>query len=270
MFIAGSAVADPPVSSPPADADTPPPSGNFFSTLKQAFKQDLDKEVVRGHFDVGTAPDSHRYYCLVDTKTGKREENGVAGQPSLAADGTTRIKAGAVSLYSCAQAERQGILITVGYPSVDVAKTADARPAIPPVEDRKAAADGDPTRMDIVSVFGRFLAARNAHDRAGVAGTLSESMEFIFAPAAGAAVRGRGRALDAIDEDWQHHGAWETSSAEAQVVELSGDAAVLMATLAESPPAATGGAAKLRWTGVMVKTRAGWRIGSIVVTSLGW
>jgi hypothetical protein len=98
---------------PPADASVR--SGNFFSSLKQAFKQDFDHEVVRGHFDVGSPPDAHRYYCLVDAKTGKSETNGVGGQPVLRPDGMTGIKSGAVSLYSCVDAEQQGILVTTGY-----------------------------------------------------------------------------------------------------------------------------------------------------------
>ncbi len=100
-----------------AAGDTPPPvpQESFFSSLKQAFKQDFDHEVVRGHFDVGSAPDLHRYYCLVDPKTAKKEPNGVPGKPVLRPDGMTGIKATAVSTYSCASAEQQGILVTAGY-----------------------------------------------------------------------------------------------------------------------------------------------------------
>jgi hypothetical protein len=83
--------------------------------LKQAINQDFDHEVVRGHFDVGSPPDVHRYYCLVEPKTGKREANGVAGQPFVRPDTMTGIKSAAVSFYSCANAEQQGSLVTEGY-----------------------------------------------------------------------------------------------------------------------------------------------------------
>lgn len=99
----------------PTDAPNEVQHGSFFSSLKQAFKQDFDREVVRGHFDVGAAPDTHRYYCLVDPKTGKREPSGVSGEPIPRHDGMTGIKASAVSLYACASAEQQGILVTTGY-----------------------------------------------------------------------------------------------------------------------------------------------------------
>src|ERR1019366_3964670 len=119
-------------SSAAGDAQSPAPTGNFFSSLKQAFKQDLDREVVRGHFDV----DTHRYYCLVDAKTGKGETNGVAGQPFVRSDGMTGIKAGAVSFYSCATVEQQGILVTTGYTFCPVIRSkvasAPAAPASSP------------------------------------------------------------------------------------------------------------------------------------------
>lgn len=121
-------------SSAAGDAQAPAaPSGNFFSSLKQAFKQDLDREVVRGHFDVGSPPDTRRYYCLVDAKTGKSEANGVAGEPVQRPDGMTGIKAGAVSFYSCVTAEQQGILVTTGYtlsPAIR-SKAASAPAALP-------------------------------------------------------------------------------------------------------------------------------------------
>jgi len=123
LFCAGhSAPAEPPgaetgvsVSSTPSDAQSLTPKGSIFSSLKQGFAQDADHEVVRGHFDVGSSPDVHRYYCLVDPKTGKSEEYGVAGQLVPRRDGMTGIKGGAVTLYRCADAEQKGILVTTGY-----------------------------------------------------------------------------------------------------------------------------------------------------------
>lgn len=119
------ALGDPPAgtetgaSPPPAsnDAQKSLPQQSFFSSLKQAFNKDFDHEVVRGHFDLGSPPNTHRYYCLADAKTGKREPNGVLGQTEVLADGRTGIKGGSVSLYSCDTAEKQGMLVTAGYVS---------------------------------------------------------------------------------------------------------------------------------------------------------
>jgi hypothetical protein len=90
------------------------PQDGFFSSIKQSLKEG-DQDVVRGHFDLGTPPNSHRYYCLVDPKSGAVEPNGVLGDTLARADGMTGIKSSAVSLYRCAKAEQQGILVTEGY-----------------------------------------------------------------------------------------------------------------------------------------------------------
>jgi hypothetical protein len=116
---------------PPADT----PTGSFLSSLKQAINKDFDHEVVRGHFDVGTAPEAHRYYCLVDAKTGKSETNGVAGQPFVRPDGMTGVKGAAVSFYSCANAEQRGTLVTTGYVSGAAAGSVSApSPATRPAD----------------------------------------------------------------------------------------------------------------------------------------
>lgn len=91
------------------------PQENFFSSVKQSLRMGYDHEVVRGHFDLGTPPNSHRYYCLLDTKTRAKEPNGVLGQPMPLPDGTTALKVDSVSLYGCDNAEKQGILVTTGY-----------------------------------------------------------------------------------------------------------------------------------------------------------
>jgi hypothetical protein len=97
------------------DAQTSLPQNSFFSSLKQAFNKDFDREVVRGHFEQGSPPNAHRYYCLVDPKTGKRETNGVLGEPVPKPGGMTAIKDSSVSLYRCDDAEKQGLLVTTGY-----------------------------------------------------------------------------------------------------------------------------------------------------------
>src|SRR5258708_10544085 len=99
----------------PGDAPASLPQQSFLPSLKQAFNKDFDREVVRGHFDLGSPPNVHRYYCLVDPKTGKKEANGVLGQPVTLADGVTGVTAGSVSLYRCDDAEKQRILVTAGY-----------------------------------------------------------------------------------------------------------------------------------------------------------
>ncbi len=111
---AGGAAASP-ANSSAGDAPKTLPQDSFFSSLKQALKQGYDREVVRGHFDLGSPPNVHRYYCLVDTKTGSKEPNGVVGDPVPLDGGMTGIKNSSVSLYSCTNAEQHGMLVTAGY-----------------------------------------------------------------------------------------------------------------------------------------------------------
>ncbi|MGH8132438.1 MAG: cupin domain-containing protein [Steroidobacteraceae bacterium] len=153
LFCAGaSAPAEPPPgagtgsSESPAssDAQSLTPTGSIFSSLKQGIAQDPDHEVVRGHFDAGSPPQLHRYYCLVDLKTGKREPYGVAGQLVPRRDGMTGIKGVAVTLYRCADAEQKGLLVTAGYiVSGGASASSVSRKIIPapPVKGAEPAAD---------------------------------------------------------------------------------------------------------------------------------
>jgi ketosteroid isomerase-like protein len=127
---AGGTAAATPGGSPPAGAQVAEVKGGFFSSLKQAFQEDPEREIVRGHFDVGTPPDTRRFYCLVNPKNGRREPNAVAGEPVRRRDGTTRIRQPAVSPLSCADAEAKGLLVTAGYLLPAGAKTAGS-PASP-------------------------------------------------------------------------------------------------------------------------------------------
>jgi ketosteroid isomerase-like protein len=119
LLLAGgenASLADPP--GPAGATETNPPSsshGGFLSSLKQAFSQNVERDVVWAHFDVGSAPDTHRFYCLLDPKTGKREPNGVAGEPFQRRDGTIGLKGPAISPVSCSDAEQKGLLVTSGY-----------------------------------------------------------------------------------------------------------------------------------------------------------
>jgi len=110
------ALADPPQGAPGGTGNPSSQNhGGFLSSLKQAFGENVDREVVWAHFDVGSAPETHRFYCLVDPKTGKRAPNGVAGQPFTRPDGMTGLKTPAISPVSCSDAEQRGILVTSGY-----------------------------------------------------------------------------------------------------------------------------------------------------------
>jgi ketosteroid isomerase-like protein len=282
-------------SSAAGDAQTPAPTGNFFSSLKQAFKQDLDREVVRGHFDVGSPPDAHRYYCLVDAKTGKSEANGVAGEPVLRRDGMTGIKAGAVSFYTCANAEQQGILITTGYtlsqglrnkaaaaPPASPAPTPAASPAspgappvvspAPPASPASPASQAAPAaatmQTDILAVYSRFIAGQNAHDRAVVSDVLLDSRDFVWAQMGGNSLWGHKEAMDAFQEQWKGTWTLDPQLKEVRIASVAPNVAVLITPLlfTQGDPGGKPSTVPIRWSGVFVKTATGWRIASIFIT----
>jgi hypothetical protein len=136
ILAAGAAIADPPASSAPASAADAPaewhsmPQDGLFSSIKQNLRES-EQEVVRGHFDVGEPPNVRRYYCLVNPKNGRREPNGVLGDPVPRPDGMTGIKIDSVSMYTCAKAEEKGYLVSTGYMLIGAARPRAATPPAP-------------------------------------------------------------------------------------------------------------------------------------------
>jgi hypothetical protein len=172
LFFGGQsgALADPPAGTEAAGAaspttnDTPKslPEVSIFSSMQQSFKENnVDVLAVRGHFDLGSPPKVRRYYCLINTKTGNREPNGVLGELVPRAGGMTGIKNIAVSQYTCADAQQQGMLITTGYGGSGTPDGANA-PAVHAQSSTQAAApppaasvnkvDVSPNQIDIAGV----------------------------------------------------------------------------------------------------------------------
>jgi SnoaL-like domain len=219
--------------------------GGMLESLKQAFGENLDRDEVRGHFDVGSPPNTRRYYCLVDPKTGKREPSGVSGETVQRRDGTTGIKSAVVSPLSCADAEQRGLLVSADYKLTGKAATAanppapappaaaTAPPAVPvpaaspaaaapvaaaPVVASAAAAPPaspavapaeapeDSERREVMGVYARFILAQNAHDSAALAEVLLDSKDFVWAQEGGGSIWGYQEALAAFAQAWK--GTW--------------------------------------------------------------
>ena len=264
----------------PSDAQSSAPKGSFLSSLKQAFSEDFDQEVVRGHFDVGSPPEAHRYYCLVNTKTGKSEVNGVAGQLFVRADKMTGIKGPAVAPLSCADAEQKGILVTTGYvlsarvsskmtPASRVQKRSGAAAAAAPAAPAAAAVSaGGSAQTEVMAVYTRFIAGQNAHDRAVVSEVLLDSKDFVWAQYGGNSIWGYKEAMEAFEEAWK--GTWklDPQMQELRIASVSPGVAVLITPLLSTggDPGKNPSTIPVRWGGVFVKTKSGWRIASIFIT----
>jgi hypothetical protein len=147
-------------------------TGDYLSSARQAFAEDFKKEAVRGHFDVGTPPDTHRFYCMVNIKTGKTQLNAVGGEIFVRPDGMTGLNSNGVAPLSCVKAEQLGVLVTTGYvlnvtvknapppvpaapavmPAAPAAPTAPAPPAAVPAAPAPPAASTGPDRVDVAGV----------------------------------------------------------------------------------------------------------------------
>jgi hypothetical protein len=127
--------AETPASSVASEEPKSLPQTGIFASIQQNLRMS-DHEVVRGHFDLGSPPNPRRYYCLVDTKTHRKEPNGVLGKPVPQKDGTTGLTVDSVSLFACADAEKQGMLVTAGYvlkaPSGPASASSSPPPPVPP------------------------------------------------------------------------------------------------------------------------------------------
>ena len=143
-----------------ADAGAPKtiPQDSIFSSVKQSLNQDIEHDVVRGHFELGDPPNVHRYYCLISTKTGRREPNGVLGELDPHRDGMIGVKNSSVSMYSCTKAEQAGLLVTTGYifngASVEAPQPAAPKPAAaaPASVAAPAIVAISPAQIDIVGI----------------------------------------------------------------------------------------------------------------------
>jgi hypothetical protein len=291
-------LADPPAGAQPAETQ-----GGMMSSLRQAFGENLDRDQVRGHFDVGSPPNSRRYYCLVDPKTGKREPNGVSGETVQRRDGTTGVKSAVVSPLSCPDAEQKGMLVTTDYkltgkaaapanspppaaqaapapagaapvarPTPPLATAAPVAPA--PLASPAAVASGtasdDPERREVMGVYARFILAQNTHDAAALSDVLLDSKDFVWAEDGGKLIWGFAEALAAFEQSWR--GTWRLDPQRegSRVAAPSPDLRVVTAPLLVTSGEAAGRSSTrlVRWGGVFVQTPSGWRIASIFVTPL--
>jgi ketosteroid isomerase-like protein len=241
---------------------------------------------------VGSGSDGHRYYCLVNPKTGKREAYGVAGDLVPFRNGMTGIKGAAVTPFRCADAEQKGLLVTSGYvlpanlstkpaSAVTPAPVAAAPAGAPVVAPTVAAAPpvspavpgGDSEEAAVTAVFARFIAAQNARDRGAVSQVLLDSKEFVLGQSGGNSVWGYKEALDAFEAAWK--GTWilDAQTRELRIAGADPGFCVLVTPVlfTEGPAGKTPSTVPIRWSGVFVKTASGWRIASIWVTPFpGW
>jgi hypothetical protein len=167
LLIGADALGDAPAAADATDLQSSLATGDYLSSARQAFAEDFKKEAVRGHFDVGTPPDTHRFYCMVNVKTGKLQLNAVGGDTFVRPDGMTGLNSNGVAPLSCVKAEQLGVLVTTGYvlnvtvknapPPASAAAVAPAAPVVVPPPPAAApiavaAVGNGPDRVDVAGV----------------------------------------------------------------------------------------------------------------------
>jgi hypothetical protein len=257
--IAGNACAD----------DTPEPKGNFLSSLKQSFSEDYEHEVVRGHFDIGTPPNSHRYYCLIDPKTGKAEENGIAGTPTPRRNGMTGIEGASVSFYSCSDAAAKGLLVTSEYHVTLAAGAKTPAPTSAPAAIvTTPSTTADPSlklsTTDPLATLQSFIEIYNSGDSAALTSLLADSTDFAWVQPDGSTAWGRQAATEALQASRSAGSQLQLQSGDGRTISLASKTAILIMSLRLTQ---TGQDPRIiRCSGVVVQTAKGWRIASLFMT----
>jgi hypothetical protein len=185
----------------------------------------------------------------------------------------TGIRGAAVAPLSCADAEQKGILVTTGYVlsgSVSSKMTPTASVQKPAGAAAVAVSAGGPAQTEVMAVYTRFIAGQNAHDRGVVSEVLLDSRDFVWVQYGGNSVWGYREALEAFEGAWK--GSWKLDAQmqEPRIASVSPGVAVLIAPLlfTEGAPGKNPSTIPIRWGGVFVKTKSGWRISSIFITPL--
>jgi len=121
------------------------------------------------------------------------------------------------------------------------------------------------TEDEVKAIFGKFIAAQNAHDLKTVGEILQDSPQFLWITR-NAPIWGRDSALKRFEENYQ--GTWllEPKFDEIKITELSPGVAQLFvpAVFTIAPAGQTAQPRRFLLTQVYVKTASGWRLSTIL------
>ncbi len=163
------------------------------------------------------------------------------------------------------------MLVTAGY-LLSGSGSSKMTPASPARKSSGAAAAavpaGGPAQMEVMAVYTRFIAGQNAHDRAVVSEVLLDSKDFVWAQYGGNSIWGYKEAMEAFEEAWRGSWKFDPQMEELRIASVSPGVAVLITPLlfTAGDPGKIPSTIPIRWGGVFVKTKSGWRISSIFIT----
>jgi ketosteroid isomerase-like protein len=121
---------------------------------------------------------------------------------------------------------------------------------------------------EVLSTYRRFIEGQNAHDPSAVSNVVLQTREFVLAQPGGDSTWGYKEAMDAFASAWRGTWKMQPQFTEVRIAAIAPNAAVLVSPLmlTTGAPGGKDSTALVRWSGVFVKTDAGWRIASIFIT----
>jgi hypothetical protein len=123
-------------------------------------------------------------------------------------------------------------------------------------------------QQGVKAAFRRFISSQNEHDPSVLSNVLLESRDFVWAQGGGQSIWGFNEAMAAWKSAWK--GTWhlEPQLNALRIVRVTSDVALLVTPLllTSADPGEQPSTDPIRWAGVFVKTAAGWRLSSLIVT----
>jgi hypothetical protein len=120
----------------------------------------------------------------------------------------------------------------------------------------------------VKAAFRRFVSSQNDHDPSVLSNVLVKSGEFVWAQGGGQSIWGFDEALAAWKSAWK--GTWhlEPQQSELRIARIAPNVALLVTPLllTNGDPGEQPSTEPIRWAGIFVKTAAGWRMSSLIVT----
>ena len=120
----------------------------------------------------------------------------------------------------------------------------------------------------VKAAFRRFVSSQNDHDPSALSNVLVKSRDFVWAQGGGQSIWGFDEAVAAWKSAWK--GTWhlEPQLNGLRIARVSPSVALLVTPilLTNGDPGEQPSTDPIRWAGVFVKTAAGWRMSSLIIT----
>jgi len=131
-----------------------------------------------------------------------------------------------------------------------------------------ADASNSEMQQGVKAAFRRFVSSQNDHDPSVLSNVLVKSRDLVWAQSGGQSIWGFDEAMAAWKSAWK--GTWhlEPQLNSLRIARVAPNVALLVTPLllTSADPGEQPSTDPIRWAGVFVKTAAGWRMSSLIIT----